>query len=500
MIKILFNTSSSDSENTYDAILVGAGIMSSTLAVLLHELEPDLRLLIVERLSSAGLESSCAKNNAGTGHAANCELNYTPMQEDGSLSTIKAFEINKSFEQSLEFWASLTEKGKLIPKNFLNKLPHISLVFGDKDISFLEKRFSELSSHEAFAQMEFTNDHGELKDWIPLIMDGRKQSEKIAATRIKRGTDIDFGKLTRCYINQIEEKQSIEINYLTNVENLEQDSEGDWYLSLKGEGKNRIVRSKFVFLGAGGGALTLLQKSRIPEGLAYAGFPVSGKWLICEEENSTKMHNAKVYGNSAVGAPPMSVPHLDTRWIDGKKSLLFGPFAGFSSNFLKYGSKLDLFRSIKKNNLLSMLQAGLDNIDLGKYLLNQLRQTNEQRIETLKRFLPHASTNDWKLSIAGQRVQIIKQTSKGGVLKMGTEVVTSSDGSLAALLGASPGASTAVTIMLEVLNRCWKEKMKSVKWQNKMLELFPSIGKDISSNKEALLAIRKRNDFLLKLI
>jgi len=497
----LFTKSTLDSENTYDAILVGAGIMSSTLAVLLHELEPDLRLLVVERLSSAGLESSCAKNNAGTGHAANCELNYTPIQDDGSICTTKAFEINKSFEQSLEFWASLVEKGKLIPETFLNKLPHISFVFGDKDISLLKKRFSELGSHAAFAQMEFTKDHDELKDWIPLIMDGRQKSEKIAATRIKRGTDIDFGNLTRSYINQIEEAKSIEINYSTNVENLQQDSEGDWYLSLEaGAKKNRIVRSKFVFLGAGGGALTLLQKSGIPEGLSYAGFPVSGKWLICEEEKLTKTHNAKVYGNAAVGAPPMSVPHLDTRWIDGERSLLFGPFAGFSSNFLKYGSKLDLFRSIKTTNLFSMLQAGLGNIDLGKYLLNQLIQTNEDRIETLKRFLPLVSPDDWKLSIAGQRVQIIKQTPKGGVLKMGTEVVTSSDGSLAALLGASPGASTAVTIMIEVLNRCWHEKMKSSKWKNKMLELFPSIGIDINSNQDALLAIRKRNDFLLKLI
>ena len=496
----MFTKSTLDSENTYDAILVGAGIMSSTLAVLLHELEPDLRLLVVERLSSAGLESSCAKNNAGTGHAANCELNYTPIQDDGSICTTKAFEINKSFEQSLEFWASLVEKGKLIPETFLNKLPHISFVFGDKDISLLKKRFSELGSHAAFSQMEFTKDHDELKDWIPLIMDGRQKSEKIAATRIKRGTDIDFGNLTRSYINQIESKKSIEINYSTNVENLQKDNEDYWYLSLEGEKKNRIVRSKFVFLGAGGGALSLLQKSGIPEGLSYAGFPVSGKWLICEEEKSTKAHNAKVYGNAAVGAPPMSVPHLDTRWIDGKRSLLFGPFAGFSSNFLKYGSKLDLFRSIKTTNLFSMLQAGLDNVDLGKYLLNQLIQTNEDRIETLKRFLPKASPNDWKLSIAGQRVQIIKQTSKGGVLKMGTEVVTSSDGSLAALLGASPGASTAVTIMIEVLNRCWQEKMKSNKWKNKMLELFPSIGTDINSNQEALLAIRKRNDFLLQLV
>ena len=496
----MFSFSTPDSKNTYDAVLVGAGIMSSTLAVLMHELEPDLRVLIVERLSSPGLESSNANNNAGTGHAANCELNYTPIQKDGGISTAKAFEINKSFERSLEFWASLAEEGKLMPQTFLNKLPHISLVFGDEDISFLKKRFFALSSHAAFSQMEFTMDHGELKDWIPLLMDGREKSEKIGATRIKRGTDIDFGNLTRSYIKQIEKSKSIEIDFLTNVEDLQQDSEGQWYLSLKGTQKNRIVKSKFVFLGAGGGALSLLQKSGVPEGLSYAGFPVSGKWLICEEEKSTKTHNAKVYGNAAVGAPPMSVPHLDTRWINGKRSLLFGPFAGFSSNFLKYGSKLDLFRSIKPNNFFSMLQAGIDNIDLGKYLLNQLIQTKEERIETLKRFLPLVSPRDWKLSVAGQRVQIIKQTAKGGVLKMGTEVVTASDGSLAALLGASPGASTAVTIMIEVLNRCWYEKMKTSQWQERMLELFPSIRTDINSNQEALLAIRKRNDFLLKLI
>ena len=496
----MFNKSFSISENTYDAILIGAGIMSSTLAVLLHELEPDLRVLIVERLSSPGLESSSAENNAGTGHAANCELNYTPIQDDGNLFTTKAFEINKSFEQSLEFWASLAEEGKLVPQTFLNKLPHISLVFGEEDIVLLQKRFSELSAHEAFSQMEFTMDYAELKDWIPLVMDGRDRYEQIGATRIQRGTDIDFGNLTRSYINQIKGKESVEIAFSTNVENLRQDIEGYWHLSLDGIKTNKIVRSKFVFLGAGGGSLPLLQKSGIPERLLYAGFPVSGQWLICKKEKPTKTHNAKVYGNAAVGAPPMSVPHLDTRWINGERLLLFGPFAGFSSNFLKYGSKWDLFKSIKPTNFFSILQAGIDNLDLGKYLFTQLMQTNDDRIATLKGFIPLASPSDWKLSIAGQRVQIIKKTSKGGVLKMGTEVVTSSDGSLAVLLGASPGASTAVSIMIEVLNRCWPTKMNSNQWQKRMKKLFPSFGEDINSNQELLLAIRKRNDFLLKLI
>ncbi len=488
------------SENRYDAVLIGGGIMSSTLAVLLNELDPEIRLLIVERLDSPALESSAAVNNAGTGHAANCELNYTPMQADGMVKVDKALEINNAFEQSLEFWSSLTEMGKLVPKKFLNVLPHVSIVWGEDDVAFLRERYQRLNTFTAFSEMEWSTDFGELADWMPLVMDGRACGQSVAATRVKRGTDIDFGALTNSYLELLQLNGALELKLSTEVLDLRRDAKGLWEIELKDESGMHNIYAPFVFLGAGGGALTLLQKSGIPEALLYGGFPVSGQWLVCSDVELTKRQNAKVYGKAKVGAPPMSVPHLDSRWIDGKRSLLFGPFAGFSTKFLKQGSRWDLFRSIKRTNLFSMTEVGINNFDLVKYLLGQLRLGHEERMQALQEFLPRAKHKDWKLSVAGQRVQIIKRTEEGGVLLMGTELVTSSDGSLAALLGASPGASTAVTIMLEVLQRCWSDRMSSNDWIKRLRYLLPSFGADLKTESAVLLKTRKRSDSLLNLM
>ena len=488
------------SENCYDAILIGAGIMSSTLAVLLNELDPAFRLLIVERLDAPALESSAAINNAGTGHAANCELNYTPMQPDGSIKTSKALAINIAFEQSLEFWSSLTERGKLNPNKFLNILPHISFVWGDDDVAFLSKRYQSLKALAPFSDMEWSNDFAQLAEWMPLVMDGRTLGTPIAATRIKRGTDIDFGSLTNSYLQSLQLSGSLELKLSTDVLALRKEDKKFWKIELQDKVGVYDVHSPFVFLGAGGGALSLLQKSGIPESFLYGGFPVSGQWLVCADSALTERHNAKVYGKAKIGAPPMSVPHLDSRLIDQKRSLLFGPFAGFSTKFLKKGSGLDLFRSISKKNFAAMTHVGINNFDLVKYLFAQLRLSHEERISTLKEFLPKVNQNNWDLSVAGQRVQIIKRTKQGGVLQMGTEVVTSSDGSLAALLGASPGASTAVTVMLEVLKRCWREKLASDEWRKILKELLPSFGRDINADSSFLLQMRKRSDSLLNLM
>ncbi len=488
------------SSNRFDAVLIGAGIMSSTLAVILHELEPEMNILIVERLASAALESSSAWNNAGTGHAANCELNYTPILSDGSVDITKALKINNSFEKSLEFWASLTEMGRLKPGDFLKVLPHISFVWKGSDIDFLKKRFQQLIPLKEFAGMEFSEDKSEIRDWIPLVMEDRNPSQKVAATRLKRGTDIDFGALTRIYLELLESSPSVETRFLTEVKSLDRDGNGEWELSLQGKPDSYSVKAPFVFIGAGGGSLQLLQQSGIPQGRFYGGFPVSGQWLICKEKGLLDRHNAKVYGNASVGAPPMSVPHLDTRWIEGEKALLFGPFAGFNTKFLKNGSRWDLFRSIQLRNITSMLQVGVQNYDLVKYLIEQLHQDDQDRIESLKKFFPKAKLNDWDLSIAGQRVQIIKRTSNGGTLKMGTEVVSASDGSLAALLGASPGASIAITIMLEVLSSCWSHKMSTDAWKAKLTKLFPSYGDDFNKNKDLYRKSTNRTNQLLGFI
>ncbi len=487
------------SESQFDAVFIGAGIMSSTLAALLYELEPEIRILIIERLEAPALESSAAINNSGTGHAANCEFNYTPISCDGNINIQKALDINHSFEISLEFWASLTELDRLSPSSFLHTLPHISFVYSEEDIGFLRERYTRLRATRPFKSMEWSEDKDELQEWIPLIINGRNPNEKVAATRMKRGTDIDFGALTSSYLNTLMNNGAVELRLSTEVIDIKKTNKDSWRLSLVNEKETYCVQAPFLFLGAGGGALNLLQKSGIPEGNSYGGFPVSGQWLVCNDSGITQQHNAKVYGKSALGAPPMSVPHLDTRWVDGEKSLLFGPFAGANTKFLKNGSSMDFFRSINPLNFSPMLQAGIKNFDLIMYLLGQVRLDHDAKIHSLKTFFPDVKSKDWTLAVAGQRVQIVKKTSQGGVLKMGTEVVTSSDGSLAALLGASPGASTAVSIMLEVLQRCWSEKMSTDGWQNRLRQLIPSFRLDINSDKALLEKIHQRTNSVLRL-
>ena len=488
----------------YDAVLVGAGMMSSTLASLLHALDPELRLLLVERLEGPALESSAAVNNAGTGHAANCELNYTPPQPDGTVATAKALTINAAFERSLEFWASLAETGLLDPGSFLHQVPHLSLVWGQGDVAFLKQRHHQLSELPAFSAMKWSEDPAEIADWMPLVMEGRRRDQPLAATRIERGVDLDFGALTRGLLQPLQTAGALEVCFGTTVQGLKRlrtpaMTSGDWRVELKGALGRRSVQAPFVFLGAGGGALPLLQTSGIPEAADYAGFPVSGQWLVCGKSELVERHHAKVYGKAKVGAPPMSVPHLDTRWIDGQRSLLFGPYAGFSSKFLKTGSLLDLPLSVRPTNLLPMLQVGVHNLPLVKYLINQLRQSETDRMEALRAFLPQARDEDWTLSVAGQRVQIIKRTKEGGKLQMGTEVVTAADGSLAALLGASPGASTSVRIMLEVLERCFASRLACDVWQQRLHALIPSYGQDLNADVELLVNTRQRSDALLGL-
>ena len=474
----------SDRQTKTDVILIGAGVMSATLGALLKELVPSWEIRVFEKLESSGEESSNEWNNAGTGHAALCELNYTAEKPDGSVDISKAISINEQFHISRQFWSYLVNSNLIKnPQDFIMPLPHMSMVQGEKNISFLKKRHEAMSSHPLFQGMEFSDDPDKLKEWIPLIMEGRTFKEPIAATKIDSGTDVNFGALTRILFDHLQ-SNNVEINYKHSVDNIKRTSDGLWELKVRNLVSGAVERhaAKFVFIGGGGGSLHLLQKSGIPEGKNIGGFPISGLFMVCNNPDVVAQHHAKVYGKAAVGAPPMSVPHLDTRYIDNKKSLLFGPFAGFTPKFLKTGSNMDLLGSVKPNNVFTMLAAGAKNVPLTKYLIGQLMLSKEQRIEELREYVPTAKSEDWDLVVAGQRVQVIKDTDAGGkgTLQFGTEVVSAADGSIAALLGASPGASTAVHVMLEVLEKCFPSRM--VEWEGKIKEMIPSYGISLTEN------------------
>tara|TARA_B100000965_G_scaffold261691_1_gene220746 strand:- start:812 stop:2302 length:1491 start_codon:yes stop_codon:yes gene_type:complete len=481
-------------EIQYDAVLVGAGIMSTTLAILITEILPNAQILIIEKLESAGLESTGSFNNAGTGHAANCELNYTPINRDGNFQMENALKINKGFEISMEFWASLYKSEKIDVSKFLKFVPHISFVNGSDNSEYLYRRYSHMRQYKEFENMEFSSSFDVISSWAPLLTLDRNKEEKIAATRIKRGTDVNFQALTNEYLSYLRNNKNVEITFSTELVNLKRYKENNWELLLKHKGKQISMVSNYVFLGAGGESINLLQKSKIPEGKFYGGFPVSGKWLITDKHKLTSQHNSKVYGKAEIGSPPMSVPHLDARWINGKKFLLYGPFAGATTKFLKKGSYLDLFNSFKKDNIFAIFDVGFKNVDLINYLISQSLQNHSSRIKNLRKMMPSALSMDWSLRNAGQRVQIIKKTKKGGVLKFGTEVVNSEDGSLTALLGASPGASTAVQIMIEVLKKSCFIKKDNILIEKNLSHL---ISFDDLSNKDYQENIKRRNNDIL---
>lgn len=493
-----------DAEKTVDVLLIGGGIMSASLGTYLKELEPDWTIDIYERLDQVAEESSNPWNNAGTGHAAFCELNYTPEKPDGHVDISKALAVTESFEISRQFWAHQVEKGVLNnPKSFINDVPHISFVWGDENVSFLKKRHEAMQHSTLYRGMQYSEDHATIKQWAPLVMEGRPADQKVAATRMPIGTDVNFGEITRQLMGALTKHDDVTLNLKHEVRDFERNDDGTWSVTVadlaKG-GEEKTIKARFVFIGAGGGALPLLQKTGIAEADGYAGFPVGGQFLYTSNPEVVERHLAKVYGKASVGAPPMSVPHLDTRVIDGKRALLFGPFATFSTKFLKNGSLLDMPRSLSSDNFMPIMHAGLDNLPLSTYLIGQLMLSQEERIEELREYFPEAKSEDWKLLNAGQRVQVIKKDAeKGGVLQFGTEVVAAADGSIAALLGASPGASTAAPIMLTVLEKTFKDKIKTAEWQARLKEIIPSYGQKLDNNLELTNSVRAMTSERLQL-
>ena len=469
-----------------DVLLIGGGIMSATLGVWLNELEPGMSMEMVERLDGVALESSNGWNNAGTGHSALAELNYTPEDDKGNVQIPKAVEINEAFQISRQFWAWQVQQGVLKnPRSFINSTPHMSFVWGDDNIKFLKKRYEALQASPLFAGMQYSEDPAVIKKWVPLMMEGRDPNQKVAATWSPIGTDVNFGEITRQFVAHLQTTPKFDLKLSSEVQDITKNEDGTWRVSYKNlkDGSKTETDAKFVFIGAGGGALHLLQKSGIPEAKEYAGFPVGGSFLVTENPTLAEQHLAKAYGKASVGAPPMSVPHLDTRVLDGKRVILFGPFATFSTKFLKEGSYLDLLTTTTTHNVWPMTKVGIKEYPLVEYLAGQLMLSDEDRLNALKEYFPNAKAEDWRLWQAGQRVQIIKRDeAAGGVLKLGTEIVASQDGTIAGLLGASPGASTAAPIMLTVLQKVFKDKVASPAWQEKLHQIVPSYGTQLNGN------------------
>ncbi|WP_319944619.1 malate dehydrogenase (quinone) [Nocardia macrotermitis] len=464
-----------------DVVLIGAGIMSATLGALLRQLQPDWSITMFERLDAAAPESSDPWNNAGTGHSALCELNYTPRTADG-VDVSKAVDINERFQVSRQFWSYAVENGVLdTPSEFINPIPHVSFTHGADGVEYLRKRYEALARHPLFEGMEFIDSSDEFARRLPLMAKGRDFSDSVALNWSAKGTDINFGALTKQLLAYLG-RSGVDTAFGTEVRNLSKQSDGSWDVKVRNTrtGSTRTVNAKFVFVGAGGYALPLLQKAGIREIAGFAGFPVSGQFLRCTDPELVTRHEAKVYGMAAVGAPPMSVPHLDTRVIDGKRGLLFGPYAGWTPKFLKDGKYVDLFKSIRPGNLTPMLGVGVTELGLVKYLVSELLKSPAGKVNAMEEFIPRADGHDWELITAGQRVQIIRRKGVGGVLELGTAVINAEDGSIAGLLGASPGASTCVSAMLDVLQRCFPREYAD--WTPQLKAMVPSLGVKLSEN------------------
>ena len=469
-----------------DVLFIGGGIISTTLAVYLAELEPDWRCELFERLDQVAEESSNGWNNAGTGHSALCELNYTPMDDNGNIQIAAALNINENFQISRQFWAHQVRRGVLgNPRGFINSTPHMNLVFGEENRAFLQKRLQALAASPLFAGMQSSTDHAQIAAWVPIMMEGRDPAEVLTASWSPLGTDVNLGEITRQFYKSLAGSPQFRLSTGQEVRSITRNDDGSWRVSavdVKDHHQVQTVDTRFLFIGAGGASLPLLQLSGIPEAAAYGGFPVGGEFLVCENPDITARHLAKVYGLAETGSPPMSVPHLDTRVLDGQRVLLFGPFATWSSKFLKNGSYADLLRATTFSNILPELQVGIHEFALVKDLAEQLTLSKAPKMDALRQYMPEAQDSDWRLWEAGQRVQIIKnEEGQGGVLKLGTEIVISQDRTVAALLGASPGGSTSPAIMLHLLEKAFPDQVQH-QWKDKIRAIVPSYGSQLNDN------------------
>ncbi len=471
-----------------DIVLVGSGIMSATLAVMLKRLDPSLRIQMFEVTPELAREASDGWNNAGTGHAGICEMSYTPSRDqNGGVPIGRALHIFEQFEHSKQFWGSAAASGIVgAPADFIHAVPHLCFVKGTEDVDFLQTRHAAMMEHHFFHGMTFTRDPSMIRQWAPLVMEGREPCPVAATTG--SGTEVDYGLLARRLCDWLAQQEHCGIAAGWKVTKLQRGA-GEWHLGLRciASGEEREQRAKFVFVGAGGGSLPLLQSTGLAEVAGLGGFPIGGQWLVCDEPSICARHEAKVYGTTPPSSPSLGAGHLDVRRLNGRRQLLFGPFASWTTRFLKHtGRWNDLPLSIRAGNLSALLQTTVRNRSLVKYLIMQGLQSMEDRMEAVREFYPGARSEHWRLVQAGIRVQAIKKADRGKV-HFGTEVFSSADRSVAALLGASPGASVSVNIALEVVQTCLPQLLSNAEGRERLRQMIPTFDHDLKQPGNAAL-------------
>jgi len=471
-----------------DVVLIGGGIMSANLGAMLKRLDPRLSIQMIEVGPELACEASEGSNNAGTGHAGICEISYTPSRDSsGKVPIDRALHIFEQYEHSKQFWGYAAASGMAgDPAEFMHAVPHVCFVKGAEDVDFLKARHAAMRKHHFFREMTLSTDPAAIHSWAPLVMEGREPCPVAATTGA--GTEVNFGLLARKLCDWLAKHENCRVATGWKVTKLQR-GEGEWQLTIKSQttGETRTHCSKFVFVGAGGGSLPLLQSTGLAEAAGLGGFPIGGQWLVCDEPSICVRHNAKVYGAVPPSSPSMGAPHLDLRWLNGRRQLMFGPFASWTTRFLKEtGSLGDLPFSIRANNLTTLLRAGVQNIPLVSYLVTQGLQTMKDRMKAVREYYPNARPEHWRLVEAGIRVQTIKKQDRGAVY-FGTEVFSSADRSIAALLGASPGASVSVNIALEVIKSCLPHLLASSDAQARMRDMIPTFDQDLKKTGNATL-------------
>jgi malate dehydrogenase (quinone) len=308
-------------------------------------------------------------------------------------------------------------------------------------------------------------------------MEGREPGPVAATTG--DGTEVDYGLLARRLCGWLADQEQCGVAAGWKVTRLQRGA-GEWHLSLRcsASGEERQQRTKFVFVGAGGGSLPLLQSTGLAEVEGLGGFPIGGQWLVCDEPSICAQHDSKVYGLTPPSSPSLGAGHLDVRRLNGQRQLLFGPFASWTTRFLKQGHWSDLPLSIHGGNLGALLQTAARNLPLVKYLITQGLKSRELRMAAVRDFYPNARLEDWRLVQAGVRVQAIKRADRGQ-LSFSTEVFSSADRSIAAMLGASPGASVAVNIALEVVQNCLPQLLGCSEGLARMRQMIPTFDQDL---------------------